>query len=77
MKSNSLSNQKGEVVTGVMVGIMVLMMFFGGMHMMHGDHRHEETSRKEEHQHDHQKGEMHHMHDHDDQGEHSDDHEDK
>ncbi len=70
-----MRNQKGEVVTGVMVAIMVVIMLFGGMHMMHGDrdHRHGDDHGKMEHKHDQQKEGMHHMHN--DEGEHSDAHE--
>ncbi len=39
MKKYYISNQRGEVVTGVMVVIMCVMMLFGGMHMMHGGHQ--------------------------------------
>jgi hypothetical protein len=31
-----MKNQKGEVVTGVMVLMMVGMLIFGGMTLMHG-----------------------------------------
>ncbi len=58
----SIGNQKGEVMTGVMVVIMVVVMFFGGMHMMHGDHRHGEDHDRIEHRQDHQKEEMNHKH---------------
>jgi len=56
MKIDSISNQRGEVVLGVMVVVMVVMMLFGGMgmHMMHGDHRHADDRDKVEHKHDHQ-----------------------
>lgn len=63
-----MHNQKGEVMTGAMVVIMVVLMAFGGVHMMHGgrDHRHDEKSRKGEHKHESQQSEgkdgMHHMH---------------
>lgn len=33
-----MRNQKGEVVTGVMVVMMVGLMIFGGMTWMHGRH---------------------------------------
>jgi hypothetical protein len=46
-------NQRGEVVTGVMVVVMVVMMIFGGMHMMHGDHRSERGHAQIEHRHGH------------------------
>ncbi len=62
MKRAYMGNQSGEVVTGVMVAIMVVMMFFGGMHMMHGDHRHSDDHDRMERKHDHQKEEMHQMH---------------
>ena len=35
-----MKNQRGEIVTGVMVAMMVVMMILGGMRMMHGDHKH-------------------------------------
>jgi ABC-type nickel/cobalt efflux system permease component RcnA len=47
-----MNNQKGEVVTGVMVVIMVGMMLFGMifMHGGHGDrHDHDSTEHKQEH----------------------------
>ncbi len=34
-----MGNQKGEVVTGVMVAMMAGMMIFGGMFSMHGGHK--------------------------------------
>ncbi len=68
-----MRNQKGEVVTGVMVAMMVIMMLFGGMHWMHGDHRHgndhDGSEHKHDHQHDQQKKGMHQMHH--DEGDHS------
>ncbi|OGW36892.1 MAG: hypothetical protein A2010_12835 [Nitrospirae bacterium GWD2_57_9] len=75
MKRHFFGNQTGEVVTGVMVAIMVVMMLFGGMHMMHGDRdrRHGDDRDKSGHKHDHQKEGMHHMHN--DGGEHSGAHE--
>lgn len=68
MKSNLVDDQRGEVVTGVMVVIMVVVMLFGGMHMMHGDHRHAEENHKNEHKHDCHEG-MQNIHS--DDGEHS------
>lgn len=71
-----MRNQKGEVITGAMVVIMVVMMLFGGMHMMHGgrDHRHGDdhdgSEHKHDQQHDQQKEGMHQMHN--DQGVHAD-----
>lgn len=64
MKRDLLGSQRGEVVTGVMVAIMVVMMLLGGMHMMHGDRddRHGGDHDKMEHKHDHQKEEKHHQH---------------
>ncbi len=61
MKRDYTGNQKGEVVTGVMVVIMCVTMLFGGMHMMHGGHRHaaDQDGRVED-QHYHQKEGMHH-----------------
>jgi hypothetical protein len=52
-----MSDRKGEIVTGVMVVIMAVMMvvmMFGGMHMMHGDHKSEGDNARIEkkHQHD-------------------------
>ncbi len=61
MKRESIGDQRGEVMTGVMVVIMVVMMLFGGMHMMHGGHRHADDHDKAEHKTDHQKNEMHHI----------------
>ncbi len=60
-----MRNQKGEVVTGVMVVMMVAMMIFGGMHFMHRDHGDHGESRGAgedmhlDHGHDHQKGHQH------------------
>ncbi len=36
-----MRDQRGEVVTGIMVVMMVVMIIFGGMHLMQKDHRHE------------------------------------
>ena len=60
MKSYT-GNQRGEVVTGVMVVMMCVMMLFGGMHMMHGGHGHaaDQEGRVGD-KHDHQKVGMHH-----------------
>ena len=62
MKRDYSGNQKGEVVTGVIVVIMCVgMMIFGGMSMMHGGHRHsDDRDKKVEEMHDHQKEGMHH-----------------
>lgn len=68
MKFDSISNQRGEVMTAVMVVMMVGMMLFGGMHLMHGDHKHANNHEGVEHKHDHQKEEMHPVHN--DEGEH-------
>ncbi len=70
-----MGNQKGEMATGVMVVIMVVMMLLGGLHLMHGGHRHDhdKPEHKHEHQHDHQKEKTHNMHN--DEGGHSDAHE--
>ena len=65
MKRESMGDQRGEVMTGVMVVIMVVMMLFGGMHMMHRDHRHAENRDRNrdtlEHKPDHQKEKKQHM----------------
>lgn len=68
-----MGNQKGEVATGAMVVVMVVMMLFGGMHLMHGNHRHDEKSHKDEHKNDHQHGQEKEgmRHTHNDGGEHS------
>ena len=62
MKLYYTGNQRGEVVTGVIVVIMCLgMMIFGGMGMMHGGHRHAaDQDKRVEDKHDHQKEGMHH-----------------
>ena len=47
-----MTNQRGEIVTGVMVVMMVGMMIFGMvfMHGGHGDrHDHESVEHKQEH----------------------------
>jgi hypothetical protein len=51
-------------VIGVMVAVMVVMMFFGGMgmHGMHGGHRQADDRGRVEHKHDHQKEGAHQMH---------------
>jgi ABC-type Zn2+ transport system substrate-binding protein/surface adhesin len=56
----TMGNQKGEVVAGVMVVMMVVMMLFG-MSMMHGGHKDHGDS------HDHGKNEQK-KHDHADMG---------
>lgn len=50
-----MGNQRGEVVTGVMVVMMVGMMFFGmfsihGGHKDHGDHK-DPVKDKQKHEH--------------------------
>ncbi len=57
---NYTGNQRGEVVSGVMVVIMCVMMLFGGMHMMHGGHGHAA----------HQEGRVEDRHDHHEEGTH-------
>ncbi len=61
MKGDYRGNQRGEVVTGVMVVMMCVMMLFGGMHMMHKGRRHaaDQDGRVED-KHDHQKEGMNH-----------------
>ncbi len=58
-----MRNQKGEVVTGVMVVMMVVMLVFGGMHLMHRDHgERRNTADRPHHEegHDHhEKGQQH------------------
>jgi hypothetical protein len=61
MKWYYMGNQRGEVVTGVMVVIMCVMMLFGGMLMMRGGYGHAvDQSGRVEDKHDHQKEGMHH-----------------
>jgi ABC-type nickel/cobalt efflux system permease component RcnA len=57
-----MHNQKGEVVTGIMVVMMCVMMLFGGMQMMHKEHGSEEDHAQIEHKHNHN-GDMQHRHD--------------
>ena len=65
MKRDYTGNQRGEVVTGVMVVVMVVMMLFGGMSMMHGGNRHSDNQDKRtENKHDHQKEGTHEKHNH-------------
>jgi ABC-type nickel/cobalt efflux system permease component RcnA len=66
---NYTGNQRGEVVTGVMVVIMCMMMFFGGMHAMHAGHGHaaDQEGRVED-KHDHHKEGMHHPQNNDGEG---------
>ena len=65
MMRDYTGNQRGEVVTGVMVAVMVVMMLFGGMGMMHGGHRHADNQgMKAEGKHDHQKEGTHEKHNH-------------
>jgi hypothetical protein len=61
MNRDYTGNQRGEVVTGVIVVIMCVgMMIFGGMGMMHGGHRHsDDRDKKVENKHDHQKEGIH------------------
>jgi hypothetical protein len=59
MKIESVGNQRGEVMIAVMVGVMVVMMLFGGMHMMHGAPQHADNHNTIERKHDHQKDGMH------------------
>ena len=46
-----MKNQRGEVVTGLMVVMMAVMMIFGGMHMMHGEHKSEGDHAQIKHKH--------------------------
>ncbi len=64
IKRYYMGNQKGEVVTGVMVVIMCVMMLFGGMHMMHWGHRSEESHQQMEKNHNHDEDGAQHMHNH-------------
>jgi predicted metalloprotease len=65
MKRNYTGNQRGEVVTGVMVAVMVVMMLFGGMSMVHGGRQHSDNQDKRtENKHDHQKEGTHEKHNH-------------
>lgn len=57
-----MRNQRGEVVTGVMVVIMCVMMLFGGMHMMHEGHRSEGDNRQMGQEHNHYEDDMQRMH---------------
>ncbi len=59
-----MRNQRGEVVTGVMVVTMCVMMLFGGMHMMHGGHRSEGDHLQMEQKHNHDEDGSQHKHDH-------------
>ncbi len=59
-----MSNQRGEVVAGVMVVIMCVMMLFGGMHMMHGGRRFEGDHQQTEQKHNHDENGREHIHDH-------------
>jgi len=59
-----MRNQRGEVVVGVMVVMMVVMMIFGGTHMMHGGHRSEGDHRQMEQKHDHDEDGTQHTHNH-------------
>ncbi len=61
-----MRNERGEVITGVMVVIMVAVMIFGGMHMGHGGHHSNGDHQQMEQKHNHDEGHMHHMHDHTD-----------
>jgi len=46
-----MRDQKGEVLTAVMIGMMAVMMLFGGMHFMHRENRcgcdHAQTGQKQ------------------------------
>ncbi len=53
MKWYYMGNQRGEVVTGVMVVIMCVVMLFGGMHMMHGGHQPDGSHKQVEQKHNH------------------------
>jgi hypothetical protein len=47
-----LKNQKGEIVTGVMILVMAAMMLLGGMALMHGghdDHKDHAPSKEQNH----------------------------
>jgi hypothetical protein len=57
-----MNNQRGEIVIGLMVVMMSVMMFLGGLHMMHGGHGPEGDRAQIEHQHDRDKS-AHHHHD--------------
>lgn len=56
-----MRNQRGEVVTGIMVVMMAVMML-GGMRMLHGEHRAEGEHAQIEHRHSQDAG-MQHVHD--------------
>lgn len=61
MKRDYANNQRGEVIIGVMMIIMCAVMLFGGMHMMHGGHRHSDDGNgRVEEKHDYRKVERHH-----------------
>ncbi len=57
-----MHNQRGEIVTGVMVILMGVMMIFGGMHMLHGERGSEGDHARIEHRHTRDEG-MQRMHD--------------
>ncbi len=59
-----MRDQRGEVVTGVMVIMMVVMMIFGGTHMMHEGHESGGEHRHMEQKHNHDKDDTQHMHNH-------------
>jgi hypothetical protein len=60
MKRDYTNNQRGEVIFGVMMIIMCAVMLFGGMHMMHGGHRHsDDGNRRVEEKHDYRNEERH------------------
>ncbi len=59
-----MRNQRGEVVVGVMVVMMVVMMISGGMHMRHGGHRSEADHRQMEQKHNHDEDNTQQLHDH-------------
>ena len=62
-----MRNQRGEVVTGVMVVMMCVMMLFGGMRMTHIEHGSEESRAQIEHKPSRPDESMQHMHDNGDQ----------
>ena len=58
-KRGYMQNQRGEVVLGLMAVMMCVMMFFGGMHMMRGEHRSEEDRAQVGHKHGRDEGAQH------------------
>ncbi len=57
-----MRNQRGEVVTAIMVVMMGVMMIFSGMHMLQVEHRSEGDQAQVDHRHSRDEG-MQHMHD--------------